>query len=462
MRGKGIVAVLIVTAVFAAVSQAAQQRNWGLKVSDNGRFLVHTDGTPFFYLGDTAWELFHRLTLQESAVYLDDRAKNGYTVIQAVVLAELDGLNVPNAEGEKPLLNNDPEKINEAYFRHVDKVVEMARERGLYVAMLPTWGDKVVKAPWSEAGQLIFTPEKARAYGRIVGRRYRNQPNIIWVLGGDRDPSGVETVWREMAAGIKEGDGGRHLMTFHPVGGHSSADKFHADTWLDFNMRQNGHAPQSQSRSWEKITADYARVPVKPVIDAEPLYEDHPLAFNAKELGYSFDAHVRQYAYADIFAGACGFTYGNHAVWQMYGPNRTPVNGPLMYWYEAIHRPGATQMRFVRALLESRPYLSRVPDQSIVVDPLDGADHVSATRGDGYLFVYSAQGRKFTVRAGKLSANRLKGWWFNPRTGNAQCIGELENAEKEFVPPSEGFGSDWVLVLDDASRSFPAPGTLRE
>ena len=104
---------------------------------------------------------------------------------------------------------------------------------------------------------------------------------------------------------------------------------------------------------------------MKPVIDGEPLYEDHPLAFRARDNGYSFDAHVRQRAYWDVFSGACGHTYGNHSVWQMYAPNRRPVNGPLLYWYDAIHRPGAAQMQYVRALIESRPILSRVPDQTL-------------------------------------------------------------------------------------------------
>jgi hypothetical protein len=250
------------------------------------------------------------------------------------------------------------------------------------------------------------------------------------------------------------------LMSFHPRGAETSSTAFHNDAWLDFNMQQDGHGPESQSRSWQQMKRDYDRTPVKPVLDGEPLYEDHPLSFRAKDFGYSFDAHVRQYAYADTFSGACGHTYGNHAVWQFYAQPRKPINGPLMDWKKAILRPGATQIQYVRALLESRPYLSRVPDQSIVVNPLDGADHISATRGDGYLFVYSAQGRKFSVRPGKISGTRLKGWWYNPRSGSAEACGEFDNSEtREFVPPSEGFGSDWILVLDDASRSFAAPGT---
>jgi hypothetical protein len=82
-----------------------------------------------------------------------------------------------------------------------------------------------------------------------------------------------------------------------------------------------------------------------------------------------------------------------------------------------------------------------------------------ATRGEDYLFVYSAQGRRFTLTLGRISGIRLKGWWFSPRTGAATAIDAIENGgTREFVPPSEGFGADWVLVLDDAAKNYGAPG----
>ena len=116
-------------------------------------------------------------------------------------------------------------------------------------------------------------------------------------------------------------------------------------------------------------------------------------------------------------------------------------------------------MQYVRALIESRPQLSRVPDPSMVVDPLSGADRIVAARGDGYAFVYSPQGRKFTLKLGVISGDRVKATWFNPRTGATQEMAELVNrGEREFVCPAEGFGADWVLIVDDAGRKFPAPG----
>ncbi|HEY3440690.1 MAG TPA: glycoside hydrolase family 140 protein [Paludibaculum sp.] len=448
--------------LFVAVSLMAAKPLPKLKVSDNQRFIVTADGQPFFYLADTAWELFHRLDRAQAAHYLDVRAAQGYTAIQAVALAELDGVNEPNAYGKSPLIARDPARPEvtprgSSYWDHVDYIVDQANARGLYIAMLPTWGSAV-----SDKGSTLFTAANAQVYGEFIGKRYRDK-GIIWILGGDRTPTGVEPVWRAMAKGIAIGVSGKEdysavLMSFHPRGGQTSSTQFHGDEWLDFNMQQNGHGIPGKAAPWARMTKDYDLTPVKPAIDGEPLYEDHPLGFNAKLNGYSFDAHVRQYAWWDVFSGGAGHTYGNHSVWQMFAPGRKPINGPLLYWDQAMLRPGAAQMQHLRFLMESRPYLSRVPDQSLVVDALVDADHIAATRGDGYAMIYSGQGRKFTVNLPKLPA-KLKGWWYNPRTGSSHAAGEYGNAApREFVCPSEGFGSDWTLVLDDASRNFPAPG----
>ena len=146
-----------------------------LKISDNRRYLCDTDGKPFFYLGDTAWELFHRLTREESTIYLRDRAAKGFTVIQAVVLAELEGVTTPNAQGDLPLLGGDVRQPNPDYFAHVDAVVEEAASLGLFIGMLPTWG-----CYWKsgERNPPLFTAENAHAYGKWLGERYRGKPVI--------------------------------------------------------------------------------------------------------------------------------------------------------------------------------------------------------------------------------------------------------------------------------------------
>ena len=192
-----------------------------LRVSENTRFLVTADGRPFFWLGDTAWELFHRLTREEAERYLRNRAERRFTVIQAVALAELDGLDDPNPYGERPLIDHDPTRPNERYFQHVDWIVAKANALGLYVGLLPTWGDKWNKK-WG-VGPEIFTPENAATYGEWLGRRYRDA-GIVWILGGDRpvETDAHRAIIAAMARGLRAGDGGAHLITFHPTGGQSS------------------------------------------------------------------------------------------------------------------------------------------------------------------------------------------------------------------------------------------------
>ncbi|MDQ2800268.1 MAG: glycoside hydrolase family 140 protein [Armatimonadota bacterium] len=427
-----------------------------LKISDNQRFLVHEDGRPFFYLGDTAWELFHRLTKGEASEYLRDRAAKRFTVVQAVALAEFAGLTEPNAEGHLPLRDNDPARPDEAYFAHIDWVVQQANALGLYVGFLPTWGDKWNKA-WGQ-GPEIFTPDNARIYGKFLGARYQDA-DVIWILGGDRsvDTPAQFAIIRAMADGLKEGDCGRHLMTFHPPGGQGSAQYFHGEDWLGFNMRQTGHVRNRDS--YAQIAEDYAGTPIKPCLDGEPCYEDHPAGFDLNN-GYLDDYETRKAAYWALFAGACGHTYGCHAIWQFLSPARPAVNWARTVWRQALHLPGASQMRHARALLESRPFLSRLPDQSLLLSEIGiGTDHVQATRAsDGaYAFVYVPSGKPVQVDPAALAGERLTAYWFDPRTGVAEKIGAFARADlPTFTPPT--IGPDWVLVLDDASRHFAAPG----
>ncbi len=445
-----------------ARSLTAQPLIQALQVSENKRFLVKEDGTPFFYLGDTAWELFHRLNREEADRYLKNRADKGFTVIQAVVLAELDGLHDPNPYGNTPLVKDDPTKPQETYFTHVDYIVDKAAELGMYIGLLPTWGDKLYKASWG-IGPEIFNPENAKIFGKYLGNRYKNRKNIIWIMGGDRNPRMEKdiAVWRAMAEGVTEGVGGKNkaLISFHPQPPNlgSSSQWFHREDWLDFNMFQTGHC--RDVTVWDKISQDYHLIPTKPTMDGEPIYEDHPVCFNAKELGYSTAHDVRKSAYLNLFAGAHGHTYGCHSIWQMYTPARQGVNGPLKPWNESLDLPGAANMQYVRQLIESRPMLVRVPDQSMLADAKSGGDRIQATRGEDYLFVYSASGQPFTLTLGKISGSKLKGYWYNPREGTATDIGEFNNSgTSTFQPPSSGIDNDWVLVLDDIQKKYGPPG----
>ena len=430
-----------------------------ISVSENQRHLVRGDGTPFFYLADTAWLLFHALDREDADFYLRTRATQGFTVIQAVVLAEWDGLRRPNAYGDLPLEGDDPARTVEAYFRHVDWIVARANELGLVVAMLPTWGDKWIPM-WVGLDPVIFTPENAGPYGEWIGKRYRDA-DLIWAVGGDRpiqDENHLSIV-RAMAEGLRRGDGGEHLITMHPDT--QSGKYVHQEPWLDFNMMQSGHG-QRNTTNWVSLTEDYARTPPKPCMDAEPCYENHPVMQHPEEERFD-DWDVRKACWWGLFAGGHGHTYGCHDVWIFNDPAKgRRTTHQRARWQSSIHLPGASQMQHARALIESRPMLQRIPDQELIAGESGiGAEHMQACRAEdgSYAFIYSPSGSPIPVAVERLSGERLRASWYNPRTGHQHRIAVIaRSGVPVFTPPRRGDGCDWVLVLDDEAKNYPEPG----
>ena len=460
-----------------------------LQVSENSRYLIKDDGTPFFWLGDTAWELFHRLNRDEIDYYLRNRASKGFNVVQCVILSEINGLTVPNREGNLPLVNLDPEQPNEAYFELVDYAVSTADKYGIYLAMLPTWGAHVEDKESAVFDNLhIFDQKNAKDYGSFLGKRYRSSWNVIWVLGGDRPADEQLPLWEAMAEGLTAGSGGKQLMTYHPRGQQSSSFWLHNKEWLDFNMLQTGHQePGFPVYDW--IAHDYALTPVKPVLNAEPAYEDMGYWFNP--VNGRYDAyHVRKNAYWCVFAGAFGHTYGNNNIWQMYREEYQPVIWARIPWNEALEQPGASQMRHLRNLIASRPMLSRIPDQNLLINPdhkipvvnvaenqglsqnpSSSTDHIRITR-DGtnnqqdatYIMIYLPYYKTFTVSTSVIEGKELNVWWYNPRTGEVIPGGKIPNtgsfSHSNWSPwiKEEQGGPDWVVVLDDAGKGYQPPG----
>jgi len=456
-----------------------------LRVSANHRYLEFQDGKPFFYLADTAWELFHRLNRAEASRYLANRSQKGFTVIQAVILSELGGLTVPNANGDLPLMDGNIDKPNEPYFQHVDFIVNKAEELGLFIGMLPTWG-KYWKSPTS----IFPTAESARRYGQFLGTRYRDKP-IIWILGGDRaidNPQERATV-DALAEGLRDGDRHNHLITFHPVGPGDSSEMLNDAAWLDFNMFQSSHAARDHDNGLY-AERDLRLKPERPTLDGENRYEEIPVGFylaGMSGLERFDDFDVRQAAYWSLLAGACGYTYGDNNVWQMYraptdknsvAPGGAIANlfsnpwmggkggiiGANVEWSKALDRPGAYQMEYVRKLFESVGFQKLVPDQTMILNgPATGGAKIRSARAtDGsFAIVYSPFGEAFTLNKNVVRAAKFKEFWYDPRYGISFEIDEPERwGIQTYTPPTTGRGHDWILVIVDAAAGFPPPGSL--
>ena len=299
-----------------------------------------------------------------------------------------------NANGDKPWLNDDASTPNDAYFRHVDALVAFANQHGLVLAMLPTWGYYVSDVPAIDAA-------RARAYGRWLGARYRSAPNVIWVNGGDRVPTGFEEVYRELARGLREGDGGAHLITYHPCGWRSSSQFFHKEDWLAFDMIETW-------TEWAKIhpavLADALLSPRKPVVLGEGAYEDGP----EYPQGPITPLVVRRQAWWTVMAG--GFhTYGQNQMWRME-PG----------WEKTFDTPGAGHVARMKEIVTSLPWWEMTPDQGLFATGVGSERTLNAAmrsvRGDRALVYLSSQ-CTFTLHLDKILSKNVRVTWISPTTG---------------------------------------------
>jgi Protein of unknown function (DUF4038)/Putative collagen-binding domain of a collagenase len=427
-----------------------------LKASPNGRYFVDHESKPFFYLGDTCWLLFQRLNREEVDEYLKDRAGKGFTVIQAYVLRGLDKRHPDGATsllGEAPLLDRDPARPNEAFFKNVDHVINRANELGLVMAL-------VAAKSWhvNEHAERVFDAKSAHAFGKFLGQRYKDNA-VLWYVGGDSVPGSDREVWVSMARGLKDGSDGKHLVSYHGSGGTSSSTWFHKDDWLDFNSIQSGHG--WAAKTYRFISQDYGLSPAKPTVDMEPPYENHPTGAKTPRI----DSHqVRKGAYWAVLAGAAGHGYGALDLFHLYKEDQGPFpRDGFQPWRKALAYEGSRQVGLMRGLFELRPWYKLVPDQSVVASgQQEGEDHVQAARAEDGSFVlaYVPFGRPIGIHLDKISGKQVKARWYDPREGTWREIGEYSNTgTREFAGPSQGERNDWVLVLDDAEKGYPTERT---
>ncbi len=454
----------------ATAWMARSVRGTLLGVSDDGRHLVdRTTGLPWFYLADTAWTLFKRLGPGEAEHYLSTRAAQGFSVVQAYVLR---GLDVPNLDGHRPLVDRDPTRLDEGFFGNIDRIVDRANELGLVMALVATMGEHVRHKATSERfrnDEQVFDADNAFAYGRILGERYADHA-VIWYLGGDRSPIPADVaVWDAMGRGLKTGSAGRHLVSYHSSGGYSSSESFHDFGWLDFDTIQSIH--RSADPNYVLIRRDRALTPPKPTLDMEARYEDHP---DLNEVRYGdpaevlaaaprIDGHqVREAAYWAVLAGAAGHGYGHNSVWQMADPARPgdeadysfPVLPASVGWRQALGSEGAVGMGHLRRLLERHAWQLLEPDLAIVADGQGlGEAHIQSARAaDGsFALAYLPFGHRMSAALHRLRGPRVEASWFDPRSGASDSIGTYPaDGEQAFQPPTTGPTDDWVLELRSA------------
>jgi hypothetical protein len=471
-----------------------------LKISENRRFFINQNGKPFIWLADTDWTIAQRLKWDDVEYLMQKRKSQGFTVFQIVALDPEQDKEMRNPAGDKALLNDNLSTPNEKYFQYLDWILDKAEEFGFYVLLLPVWGELVVGHNWmGEFSEKIVTAENAYEFGRWIGNRYKDRPNIIWCLGGDRQPIhlGVEykDVWRNMAEGIAKGvlnrdlkhnvkdpDWHKILITYHSCHeaetGECSTMSYWTDddAWISFIMIQSGHG--LTPKNYELVKKDYDREIPMPVFDGEPAYEQMPTTW---PIGSDFHEGwmVRKRAYWSLFAGSFGHTYGHPSVcWMISEKERDSFR--RYSWFDAMDQEGAWQMKILRDFLESRDLSQCIPCQEILTEQSEKSEdildeHIQACveRDGKFSCVYFPSGGKETIDLSWLKGHYLQMWWLNPRDGQcysqdnavseeAIILSEIDQYEKgtfiKIVTPTSGKGQDWLCVIERRDNSTTKPG----
>ncbi len=414
---------LLAFPIFFFGSVFAEPMAWPVKVSQNQRYFVDHDGKPVFWLGTTQWELFRGYKLEDAKTILEKTKARGFTFAQVMLMGVGDGTR-SNVYGDKPWINDNPLTPNEAYFKHVDAVVAAARENNVIISM----------TVFHQRYRKYITVKNARAWGKWLGQRYKDVPNIVWSMTPEAKQEFVP-ILRELVAGLREGDGGRHLITFKPDPAPFTSSFIHEEKWLDFNSMQVWNRIDL---IYPMVTKDYNLKPVKPVLMAEGAYE------HGSEYGFEVTPlWVRRQAYYSYLCGG-HHTYGHNDSWRI-----------LPTWKTALDAPGAQQMGVLRKIFEARPeWWLLVPDQSLLATggKTDGKVlHLAARHKDGkWAMIYLADKTKFSVDLAKLSGANLKATWINPVDGKATRLEAIPNqGVRSFITP-DGW-EDSLLVLESAT-----------
>ncbi len=441
--------------------------NGRLMISSNNRYLQFENGSPFFWLGDTGWLVPQHLDRSEVEYYFNKCRRAGYNMVQIQVMDAVPSYNI---YGQQSLpygwdfTKADPEG-EYSYWDHLDYIVRKAEQNGIYIGMVAIWGSQV------QSGNI--NAEQAKAYGKFLAERYKNNPNIIWIMGGDIQGNIHPEVWNALATSIKSIDN-KHLMTFHPRGRYTSAKWWSKASWMDFHTFQSGHRKYGQRMgnkeypipdsteedNWMYVDSTWAYKPIKPVLDDEPSYEDIPKGLHDANEARWQDYDVRRYAYWSVFAGSCGHTYGHNAIMQMLKPGYPTgygSDGTVKAWYQGLEDPGYNQMQYLSDLMLSFPFFERIPDQSIIVGK-NGMkyDRLIATRGKDYLMVYNYNSNFMKIDLRKISGKKKLLWWFNPSDGAISFIGTADNTIITMSPQIEKTDkiNDRVLIAIDAEKNY--------
>jgi hypothetical protein len=411
-------ALQIVTAV-----SLAGEPVYPVKVSESGRYFIDQKGEPVFWLGTTQWQLFREYTQEDARTILEKTKDKGFAFAQVMLMGVGDGTK-PNVHGEKPWIDDNPLTPNEAYFKNVDAVVQIARDNNVVISM----------TLFHQRYRKYITARNARAWAKWVAQRYKDVPTIVWSMTPEAKQEFVP-ILRELAAGLREGDGGTHLITFKPDPAPYSSSFLHQERWLDFDSMQTW---KSVELIQPMVTKDYNLRPVKPVLMAEGAYE------HGSEYGFDVTPlWIRRQAYYSYLCGG-HHTYGHNDSWRV-----------LPTWKPALDAPGATQLGLLKKIfLDRKEWWQLVPDQTIFASGGNTTGQIlnlaARHQGGKWIMVYLGSKASFSINMNKLATgNTVRAFWIDPRNREVATIDTPSGTGVQPFSTPDGW-EDALLILEAA------------
>ncbi len=432
-----------VTATFSL--STATGSLYPLRVGPSSRYLVDQNGKPFLLVGDSAWSLIAALSDSDADLYLENRRQQGFNAVLASLIEHAFAANPPqDFYGLSPFTGQTFTTPNETYFTHVDHILKSAAAKGIVVLLDPLYlGSSCGSQGWCAEVKLATTSQMT-TWGQYLGNRYTNYDNIVWVIGGDTDPTPVKSQVQAMVDGIRSRDT-RHLFTAHNARGVMAITPWVGTGWLNVNNTYTSGIDYLQA-----LTA-YTISPALPFFLIESKYENE--GPNAQVL--------RAQSYWTVLSGGFGHVFGNCPIW---GFGFATGFCASTDWKAQLNSVGSVNMQHFHVLFNSRHWHTLIPDTLHTVltggyGSSGGADYATAAyAADGSsILAYLPSSRTVTVDGSLLAGSTMNAWWYNPSNGVATQIGaNLAAGTQTYSPPASG---DWVLVLDSVNFSFPPPGS---
>jgi hypothetical protein len=417
-----------------------------LRVSPNGRYLLDGDGTPFLLISDSPQGMLVGISTSDMDVYFSTRATQGFNATQVHVVAGPSfggGANFETYDDVHPFTSDgDIATPNNTYFNRLDTLVSIAESYGIIVFM--SCADMIdANHLWKTNGNV-----KCYNYGAYLGNRYKDCPNIAWMVGNDfqdwtTDTDSV-TALINIINGIQSADSNHSLYTMwleYYRSASRDSDDFDAECTLDFGY--------TYWIAYDKIAEEYALNPAKPVFLGESYYENYS---TAGLVGTPYI--IRKQNYGAMLAGACGITYHSDN-WDFHAG-----------WDDDIILEGATQIIHFKNLFEAYDWHLLIPDTSHTiltngyatwatddVQPDDNEFAYCASLADDSLaIIYMSTNRTMTVDMSQFSGT-VTCRWFDPTDGSYAADAASPHANSgthEFSHAGANSASeaDWVLVLE--------------